>query len=91
VTAIAEHHIEDDDQAPTVAEHLNRQVDRATRSLCAVWVQGFTRGSKHLPYANSFTIVRLLAVHKQLGIQKSSCPSFAFTASRYRSMAIVPV
>jgi len=36
VAAITEHHITDDDQAPTIAEHLEREIDGATGSMIAL-------------------------------------------------------
>ena len=33
MAAVAEHDVADDDQAPAVAEHLQRQVDRASRAV----------------------------------------------------------
>ena len=50
VAAIAEHDIPNDDQAPTVAEHLERQIDRATRANFASRLD-FLHDFHHLPLA----------------------------------------
>ena len=35
---VAEHHIADNDQAPAVAQHLEREIDGATGSLGIAWL-----------------------------------------------------
>jgi hypothetical protein len=55
---VPEHHVADDDQAPTIAELLERQVDRAARSP-RVRHRWFS--SDHLQYASFPSIVQPLA------------------------------
>src|SRR5262249_10504661 len=55
--AVAEHHVADDEQAPFVAQHLQREGDRATRPVVLSHVRGLLKKTLALshPSAQSST------------------------------------
>jgi hypothetical protein len=92
VAPVSEHHIADDDQAPAVAQHLEREVDRAARPLCGARFHKKTRlQEKRLRHAYGFTILISGCIMQADRIERFSlCPDFASIAFRCRSTAIVP-
>src|SRR5713226_1498560 len=62
---IAEHHVADDQEAPFVADHFEREIDRAARALCLV--------HKRCPNMRRKRHEEPLAISHQLSQNKTSC------------------
>jgi hypothetical protein len=68
VAAITEHDVPNDDQAPTVAEYLERQIDRATRANFATGLD-FLHDFHHLPLAVCIeSVLNLIHLHYASGL-----------------------
>ena len=61
---VAEDHVADDQQAPFVAHHLERQIDRASRSL---WGGHSSASKNRLQSASIAHMVQPVAICKQIG------------------------
>src|ERR1700733_381088 len=92
MTAIAEHHITDNDQAPAIAKHFQCKVDRAARPLCLARAhKNLCASEKPLAYRLQFSLYWVcLHLASRIKSKGFSCPGFASTAFRYRSMVTVP-